>query len=487
MQATRYKMGIHTVDVAARSLEPFAELYGPSELTRVAESVAKLRARLGEDGVIWNVNSTARGGGVAELLQSVVAYARGAGIDCRWVVMDGSAEFFRLTKQLHNAIHGYAHGDVSFGAKAHALYTDATQEAALEFLAVVRPGDVVLLHDPQTAGLCLPLVRHGIHVIWRCHIGRDTPNEYSERAWEFLAPYVRPAAVRVFTRKEYVPPQLASCRNAVVPPTIDPASPKNQPMSEATTRTILVEAGIIEGPIPEGGHGEFRQTDGSYSSVRHAADVLRLGRAPAWDIPLIVQVSRWDRLKDPIGVMQGFAMLSGAGFDANLILAGPNVRAVADDPEGAEVFAEVEDAWRELPHGVRMNVQLVSLPMHDAQENAAMVNALQSHATVVVQKSLEEGFGLTVAEAMWKARPVIASRVGGIQDQIEHNVSGILLDHPDDPRELTTALKRVLEAPALAKQLGTEARKRVRDLFINLRSLYSYADLVMETTEPTRP
>ena len=224
-------------------------------------------------------------------------------------------------------------------------------------------------------------------------------------------------------------------------------------------------------------------SDGSLSTVRRAADVIRLGRAPLWNVPLIVQVSRWDRLKDPIGVMQGFAMLNSAGVDASLVLAGPNVRAVADDPEGAEVFMEVEAAWRQLPHGARMNVQLVSLPMHDPQENAAMVNALQRHASVVVQKSLEEGFGLTVAEAMWKARPVVASRVGGIQDQIEHEVSGLLLDNPSDPRQLTAALRRVLEAPDLARRLGVQANKRVRDLFVNLRSLYAYTDLILTITD----
>jgi trehalose synthase len=475
-------VAISIIEVSARSLAPFAELYGHAELERVDESARKLHERLGE-GVIWNVNSTARGGGVAELLQSVVAYSRGATIDTRWAVMGGSPEFFNLTKQLHNAIHGHAPEGFALDHAQRSLYEHFAQEAALDLMALVRPNDVVILHDPQTAGLAEPLAKYGAHVIWRSHIGRDEPNESSVRAWEFLAPYVRQAAVRVFTRKAYVPEQLANVRNVIIPPTIDPASPKNQTMSDDTTHAILVHAGILEGPMPADARCEFRHTDGSLSTVRRAADVVRLGRAPSWEAPLIVQVSRWDRLKDPIGVMRGFAVLNSAGVNASLVLAGPNVRAVADDPEGAGVFMEVEAAWRQLSQGVRMNVQLASLPMNDLQENAAMVNALQRHAQVVVQKSLEEGFGLTVAEAMWKGRPVVASAVGGIQDQIEDGVSGLLVHDPRDPNEFASLLRRVLEQPELSRKLGEQAEKRVRELFVNLRSLHAYADLILNITQ----
>jgi trehalose synthase len=474
-------VGISLVEIGARTLAPFVELYGPGELARVQESVERVLQRIGS-GAVWNVNSTARGGGVAELLRSIVAYARGAGVDCRWVVMDGEADFFRLTKQLHNAIHGHGTDGLVLDGAARAIYERTAHTATADLLALVRPNDVVILHDPQTAGLCEPLHRHGAHVIWRCHIGRDVPNAETRAAWDFLAPYVRCAAACVFTRSQYIPEQLAHMRCVVVPPTIDPESAKNQFMSDATARAILVQAGLVEGPPPEGGRAEYRQEDGSLSSVRRAADVMRLGRAPSWETPLVVQVSRWDRLKDPVGVMRGFELLSSAGSDASLVLAGPNVRAVADDPEGAAVFEEVVAAWRELPHGVRMRVELASLPMTDPQENAAMVNALQRHAAVVVQKSLEEGFGLTVAEAMWKGRPVVASRVGGIQDQIEHDVSGLLLDDPRDPEQLARALTRVLEDPALARKLGEQGQRRVRDLFINLRSLYAYTDLILEIT-----
>ena len=155
------------------------------------------------------------------------------------------------------------------------------------------------------------------------------------------------------------------------------------------------------------------------------ADILRLGRAPGAETPLVVQVSRWDRLKDHLGVMQGFVRLEEAeAAGAHLVLAGPSVTGVADDPEGPAVLAELAAAWRALPHASRRRVQIASLPMVDPGENAAIVNALQRHAAVIVQKSLQEGFGLTVTEAMWKGRPVVASAVGGIVDQIDDGRDG---------------------------------------------------------------
>jgi trehalose synthase len=208
--------------------------------------------------------------------------------------------------------------------------------------------------------------------------------------------------------------------------------------------------------------------------------VIREGEAPAWETPLVLQVSRWDRLKDPLGVLSGFLeALPGPEVDgAHLVLVGPDVQGVTDDPEGADVFHEVEASWRALPAAQRRRVHLVSLPMDDIAENALMVNAIQRHATVVVQKSLREGFGLTVTEAMWKARPVIGSAVGGIQDQIEHGVSGWLLTDPTDPVEFATALQRILGQPELARRLGHNARERAAERYLVVRSLVQYAGLI---------
>ena len=208
--------------------------------------------------------------------------------------------------------------------------------------------------------------------------------------------------------------------------------------------------------------------------------MVRLGRAPTWQTPLVVQVSRWDTLKDPVGVMRGFATLVDwrAPAEAQLLLAGPNVTGVSDDPEGADVLNATIEAWRGFPHAVRNRIHIASLPTADVEENAIIVNALQRHATVVVQKSLQEGFGLTVTEAMWKGRPVLASAVGGIRDQIENGVSGVLIEDPTDTDAFATALRGLLEQPDVATRMGNAARERVRARFLGLRHLLDYARLI---------
>jgi trehalose synthase len=190
-------------------------------------------------------------------------------------------------------------------------------------------------------------------------------------------------------------------------------------------------------------------------------------------------VSRWDRLKDMGGVMAGFvrAVDEDGSAEAHLVLAGPEVTGVSDDPEGAEVLAECREQWRHLPQQLRRRVHLASLPMDDSDENAIVVNALQRHAAVVVQKSLVEGFGLTVTEPMWKGRAVVASRVGGIQDQITHEKDGLLLDDPSDVDAFATLLRRVLADEGLAARLGAAAHARVLGDFLGDRHLDQYVDL----------
>jgi trehalose synthase len=196
------------------------------------------------------------------------------------------------------------------------------------------------------------------------------------------------------------------------------------------------------------------------------------------DVPVVLQVSRWDALKDPVGVIQGFAEHVPASTGAHLVYAGPAVSAVSDDPEGALVLSESQAARASLPEEPRSRVHLAALPMDDPEENAIMVNALQRHATVIVQKSLAEGFGLTVAEAMWKARPVVASRIGGIQDQIVEGVSGVRLDDPADLEAYGRAVTDLLLDPPRAAEMGKQARERVRDEFISTRSLHDYLDVI---------
>ena len=237
---------------------------------------------------------------------------------------------------------------------------------------------------------------------------------------------------------------------------------------------------------------DFVRRDGGAGTVRphrSSGGLLLGGDPPPVDVPLVVQVSRWDRLKDMAGVMEGFvrAVADNDLAGAHLVLAGPEVSGVSDDPEGAEVLAECRDQWQRLPPTVRGRVHLASIPMDDADENAIIVNALQRHAAVVVQKSLVEGFGLTVTEAMWKARPVVASRLGGIQDQITDGRDGLLVDDPYDLDELAGVLRRSLEDPVLAARLGAAAHARVLSEYVGDRHLEQYVELFSRLVSGSPP
>jgi len=423
--------------------------------------------------VIWNVNSTARGGGVAEMLASLLAYTRGAGLDARWVVIGGDPAFFRVTKRVHNMLHGAPGDGAGLGPDDEAVYRRAAERNVRELARIVQSGDVVLLHDPQTAGLAEPLRALGAHVVWRCHIGVDRPDELAREAWSFLLPHVRSADAVVFSRRAYVWEGLDEARVSVIPPSIDAFSEKNQNMAPETMSAVLRTAGL------EPGHPEappvFERRDGSPGRVDRAAELSGSEPLPA-DVPAIVQVSRWDRLKDPIGVLEAFCAGIGPTTNAHLVIAGPSTAAVADDPEGAEVLSEVGRRRARTPPELRRRIHLFSLPMDDIGENAAIVNALQRRADVIAQKSLAEGFGLTVAEGMWKARPVVGTRVGGIREQIVEDETGLLVD-PLDLDSFASAVTGLLTNDERARTMGERAREAVRDLFLGARHLGQYVEL----------
>ncbi len=479
---------LREVRVGIQPIERFREVLAEDEIRGALATANRLRHRLAKR-VVWNVNSTPVGGGVAEMLQSLLSYARAVGIDTRWMVIGAPPEFFRVTKRIHHALHGSPGDGRPLDDAARAIYEGALEENALELASLVRPGDFAILHDPQTAGLAPALRRCGVRVMWRCHIGHDSWTPEVERGWRFLAPYLRAAQRTVFSRKAYVPEVCDHGRSRIIPPSIDAFSPKNRDLSPATVRAILVHTGLLEGPPPPDADTGFRRDDGSPGRVERKADILRLGRAPPPDAPLVVQISRWDPLKDMRGVLEGYARMVDGHLEepSHLVLAGPNVTAVADDPEAAGVFDEVAAAWRRLPHSLRDRVHLACLPTADVQENAAIVNALQRHAAVVVQKSLHEGFGLTVTEAMWKARAVLASAVGGIQDQIEDGVSGLLLRDPRDLDGFAALLGRLLGDSALRDRLGATARECVRRNSLGLGHLLRYAELIEELDEEAGP
>jgi trehalose synthase len=467
---------VDEVFISPQSLARFRPVIGGDQLNQVQREVAETARRM-QGRVWWNINSTARGGGVAEMLQSLLAYPLGAGIDTRWLVINGSPEFFHFSKRLHHAIHGEAGDGSPLGDAEREIYERVLEENVQDLIHLVQAGDVVFLHDPQTAGLAPALARAGASVIWQSHIGTDETNDETELAWSFLMPYLTHVEAAIFTRQAYVPPGFNQGLISINPPSIDPFSAKNQELDDTTVRAILAHTGLIE-DSPGDGEPVFKRADGSQGRISRRADVIRNGPAPKWDTPLVVQVSRWDPLKDPVGVINGFVDPDELPDEAELVLTGPNVTSVTDDPEGGETFDDVFKEWRQLPQADRGRVHLISLSMDDIEENGAIVNALQRHATVIVQKSLKEGFGLTVAEAMWKRRPVVASRIGGIQDQIEDGVHGLLIDDPSDEEAFHAALRRLLTDPDFAAQLGANAHERVRDEFLAVRQLRQYGELL---------
>ena len=462
-------------DVAVTPLPPerFNELLSPDGLARFAHTIERGRELLA-GRTFWNVNSTARGGGVAEMLRSLIGYARGAGIDARWVVVPGDADFFRVTKRLHNRLHGSDDG-APLGPDERAVYERWCSASADALAGRIAPDDIVLLHDPQTAGMVPRLMETGVPIVWRAHIGLDLPNDAAREAWRFLEPYVQGAAEYVFSRPAYAWEGLDSDRVTVIPPSIDAFSPKNQVMSFTAVTAVLRAAGLAA-DHHHPSRAIFERLDGSIGRVESEARLIE-EHPLRLDAPLVAQVSRWDRLKDPVGVLTAFAEHVRADEDPHLVLAGPDVTAVADDPEGAEVLAEVEAVWHELPRAVRRRVHLALLPMGDPDENAMIVNALQRRADVVVQKSLAEGFGLTVSEAMWKGRPVVASDVGGIRDQIEDGVTGRLVA-PRDLAAFGHRISELLADPHGAERMGAAAQARVRSLFLGPRHLGQYVDLL---------
>jgi trehalose synthase len=407
------------------------------------------------------------------MLQSLLAYARGADVDARWTTIGGDEEFFRITKRLHNHLHGSPGDGGELGKRESKAYEQALLEAADELVGLVHRGDVVYLHDPQTAGLVPHIKSKEVSVVWRCHVGLDHPNDLARTAWAFLERYVRDADAYVFSRQGFAWEGLEEEKLWLVAPSIDAFSPKNQEMEPEAVRAILAKAGVAD----DGGRAPvFLRQDGSQARVDRAAELDQ--EAPVPDgAPLIVQVSRWDRLKDHAGVLSSFAEYCQHP-DAHLLLVGPSVAEVVDDPEGAEVLKEIRAQREALSDELRARVHLACLPMDDVDENAAMVNAIQRRADVVVQKSLAEGFGLTVAEAMWKARPVVASRIGGIQDQIIDGESGLLLDDPADLRAAASAIDLLLGDPDRSAAMGAAARERVRRSFLGTRHLVQYMELI---------
>jgi trehalose synthase len=442
---------------------------------------------------IWMVNSTAQGGGVAEMLPTMVSLLNELGIDTRWfVIQSPDQDFFRLTKQIHNRIHGV--GDATFDeATDRAVYEGVNRENARTLGRSVKDGDVLIVHDPQPMPLADLLRRdRNIRTVWRCHIGLDEENDATRAVWSFLERYAPAYERSVFSAAEYIPSYFRD-RSRLIYPALDPLSMKNRELHLHSIVGILANAALAAGPGPVV-QPPFRQVaqrvqvEGNWSPAVLPADLGVLIR------PIVTQISRWDRLKGWLPLMEGFVQLKERLYttyrtrpaierrrlaQARLVLAGPDPVSVSDDPEGLEVIEELRAAYVALDDEFKHDIAMIALPMQSPDENALMVNALQRASTVVVQNSLREGFGLTVTEAMWKRIPVLSNtRAVGPRQQITHACDGWLIEDPENPRQIADALDYLLNEAADRAALARTAQRRAHDQFMIFSQLREWLDLL---------
>jgi len=397
------------------ALEAYASFVGAGTIDELRLLGRRLRGR-----TVQNVNSTAVGGGVAEILNRLLPLLRELGIDARWDVIRGGDEFFAVTKKLHNALHGQP-----LPITPHDV--DIFQQTTEENLHTLDiSDDLVFIHDPQPVQL-VAAAKPRSRWIWRCHIDLSAPDP---QAWEFLRPWVERYHAAVFSAPQFA--RKLPIDQVLIAPSIDPLADKNRDLDPATVEAVVTGLGI---------------------------DPER---------PLVTQVSRFDRLKDPLGVIEAYRLVRRYN-DCQLLLVGGSA---TDDPEGAQVLAECRDRAAGDP-----DVHIVELPPTANLE----INALQRASTVILQKSLREGFGLTVAEALWKAKPVVAGAVGGIPLQITHKYSGILTHTVEGAAYW---IKQLLNAPDFARRLGENGREHVRWNFLLTRHLRDYLLLFLSLDHP---
>ncbi|TMA51746.1 MAG: glycosyltransferase [Deltaproteobacteria bacterium] len=386
-------------------LDAYAPFVGRATIEELRLLGERLRGRR-----VQHINSTAVGGGVAEILNRLVPLLLELGINTRWDVIRGGDEFYAVTKAIHNALHGQP---VTLSEHDVAVYRETTEQN-LRTLAL--SDDIVFIHDPQPAGLIAGRAP-GSHWIWRCHIDLSAP---VPSVWEFLRPTVERYDAAVFSAPQFS--RTLPIDQVLIAPSIDPLADKNRELDARTIESIVTSLGLDPGR------------------------------------PLVTQVSRFDRLKDPLGVIEAYRLAKKYN-DCQLLLVGGSA---TDDPEGQAVLTECRDRAAD-----DRDIHVVELPPTANIE----INAVQRASTVLVQKSLREGFGLTVAEALWKAKPVIAGAVGGIPLQITHKYSGVLTHTIEGTAYW---IKQLLNAPDFARHLGENGREHVRHNFLLTRHLRDY-------------
>ncbi|MGC0777710.1 MAG: glycosyltransferase [Candidatus Acidiferrum sp.] len=406
---------MNPVQMASRiPLDDYAAVIGAGELDELRALARPLQGR-----AVTMVNSTAVGGGVAEILNRFVPLTEELGLRIRWDVMTGGEDFFEVTKAFHNAFHGSPYHPDPRHFDIFRAYTD------LNLHRLSLDSEFVVIHDPQPAALIAARKQSSAHWIWRCHIDLSHPDR---AVWEFLEPYVSQYDGAIFSSPEFA--RQLSIPQYLFHPAIDPLSEKNRDLPPEFIADVL---------------------------SRYQIDPLR---------PILTQISRFDRLKDPVGVIRAYRIVKRY-FDCQLVLAGG---AASDDPEGAEVLQEVRHAA-----AGDADIKVLELPVWAPLE----VNALQRASTIVIQKSLREGFGLTVSEALWKKKPVVASAVGGIPTQVIHKHTGLLAHSVEGT---AYQIRFLLSHPEIATRLGERGHAHVKENFLITQKLKRYLTLFLMLT-----
>ena len=395
-------------------LEDYREIVGEKVITEVFTKMRKLYGKH-----VLHINSTYSGGGVAEMLSSFVPLMNDVGLDAGWRTVHGNVDFYGITKKFHNALQGQ---EINFSDMKKHLFEQVNQQ--FSSYTHINTHDFVVIHDPQP----LPLVqyyRKRQPWIWRCHIDLSAPNK---ELWDYLKKFILKFDIVIVSSEKYKSKDLP-IEYKIIRPAIDPLTHKNKPISENDIAKQLKKYGVPT------------------------------------DKPFITQISRFDKWKDPMGVVEVFEKVKQK-VDCRLVMCG---NMASDDPEGLMIFDKIKKRGKSLIDSNDLMLLTV--------ESNILVNALQSSAAVVIQKSLREGFGLTVTEALWKERPVIASNVGGIPLQLEDEVNGFLLE-PDDIDGYAERTIEILKNPSLAERLGKKGKETVREKFLVTRILMDYLDLL---------
>jgi trehalose synthase len=405
----------------------------------------------GDGPLLVHVNATATGGGVAELIRGLLQHQYAG-----WAVIAGAPAFYHVTKYVHLLLHGRGDPGRLDNPEMMRTYRDTLEPQADWFAQRLSPGAVVILHDPQTLGLAPALKAMGVRVVWHCHIGAHVaPEDGPAMVWRAFAPELAALDAVVTTVPQFAPPGVRQV--FVLPPAIDPAAPKNRQLSAEKIASVLDGIGLTAACVSPG------------VSLTQAALLPH-------DARVVLQVSRWDPLKDMPGVVR---CVVGLPEDVHLVLAGTDPADIPDDPDGAAVCAEVQEVVANLPEADRARVHLVNISLRRPEVNDLVVNALQRRADVVLQKSLEEGFGLTVTEAMVKGRPVVASAVGGLRQQITDGWNGLLVD-PLDLDGVRAVVAGLLDDGPRRRELGERARTVVLERYTMARLAEDYRKVVAE-------